>query len=112
MLIQWKWAKANLPKDMLKKLYIYGMQNILELISDPGLRVGFDEILAYIIRLGQDAGEVRPDVPAEELAGYMDWIQASTMMRWIVDPENYQVQEGINRSVDLFLDGVRSKKGG
>lgn len=104
----WEWAKAELTGDILEKYYSYRRQTLLQSFKDRGHGTGLADLLAYIIRLGQKAGEIRQDLQGEELASYLDCNHTITVLRWLANPERFPIQEGIARSVGLFLDGAKT----
>ena len=105
----WEWGQEELTGEILEKYYVYRMQTLLLSFKDRNLNTGFADILAYIIRLGQEAHEIRPDMPVEVLADHLEWNYTSAVMHWLADPEKFPIQEGIDRGISLFLDGVGCK---
>lgn len=108
LLKSFEWAETEFNKDILEKYYVYRMQTILQSVKNQRLRSGFSSVLAYIIRLGQETGEIRQDIPAEDLANHLDWVRTSVLMTWLADPEKCSMHEIINRNIDLFWNGVKS----
>ena len=106
----WEVVKTEFTMDILRVFYTYRMQTLFQSFLDQSLGSGFSDLLADIIRLGQETGEIKLDVPAETMASLLDWIHANTVMRWVADPAGFQIRERINLSVDLFLDGVKNRK--
>jgi AcrR family transcriptional regulator len=105
---QWEVAKSEFNMDMLRAFYVYRMQILFQSFKDRSLRSGFGDVLADIIRLGQETGEIKKDVSAKDAADLLDWIHANTVMHWIADPARFPIYERIKLSVDHFLDGIKS----
>ena len=78
--------------------------------SHPGLP-GWDkmerlEVFVQIIRYGQERGEIRKDIPLENLASYMSALQASLIFRMMVPSlERYQDLE-IDRLMAFLQSGL------
>jgi len=100
-----KWAELN--KEIFKVYVSYQMRIIFQDI--PGSRSKFRELLAYIIRLGQESGEIRQDIPVEVLVNHADFIRATTTLGWLSNQEQYPLQESIAMNVDLFISGAQKK---
>ena len=107
---QWEVVKAKFTMDILKVFYTYRMQTLFQSFVDRSLGSGFSDVLADIIRLGQETGEISRDVPAETVASLLDWTHTNAVMRWVADPAVFPIRERINLSVDLFLNGVNNRE--
>ncbi|MFA4886001.1 MAG: helix-turn-helix domain-containing protein [Desulfotomaculaceae bacterium] len=100
-----QWFENNLHEDILKKYMVYMMQRSLEALGDENMRSGFNNILTPVIRIGQEDGEIRRDIPAEELSNHLEWLSASMMMAWLAFPEK-SLTDILDREIDLFLSGA------
>lgn len=69
-------------------------------------RSGLDRIYARLLAEGQAAGELRADLPADQLAGALQFMHLYTLMRWLRTPGTALV-EAFDAMLDLFLDGAR-----
>lgn len=85
------------------------MQTGFDAIKNQNLRSGFGGVLAHIIGMGQEAGEIRRDVPAGELSDHLDWLYALIIILWLSYPERSSVDELVDGKVDLFLNGARER---
>jgi len=103
-----EWTELYLNKDIHEKYFIYRMQTVVQAIKDPSLRSGFNTVLEQIIGMGQEAGEIRQDVPVNVLANHLETIHAFTVFAWMVYPEKFSIFESIDRNIDLFLNGAKS----
>ncbi|HUW65224.1 MAG TPA: TetR/AcrR family transcriptional regulator [Spirochaetia bacterium] len=102
-----EWADSHLNRDLYERYFIYRMQTAIQSVRDPGMKSGFARVLSHIIDLGQEAGEIRKDISSEELANHLDWAWASAIIVWLAQPEKFTAYMGIERIVDLFLNGAR-----
>ncbi|NLI12046.1 TetR/AcrR family transcriptional regulator [Pelotomaculum propionicicum] len=100
-----QWFEQNLRADVLEKYMVYMMQRAFETLKDQALRSGFNNILIPVLGEGQSAGEIRRDIPAEELANHLEWLSASMIILWLACPEK-SAAEIIDREIDLFLSGA------
>jgi AcrR family transcriptional regulator len=100
-----QWFENNLHEDILKKYMVYMMQRSLEALGNENMRSGFNNILTPVIRIGQEDGEIRRDIPAEELSNHLEWLSASIIIVWLAFPEK-SLTDIIDREIDLFLGGA------
>lgn len=100
-----EWLEVNLGEDLLKKLITYNMGSLFDALK---IQTNFTEILEQIIRMGQESGELRGDIPAEEVSNHLDWISTSIIIVRQSCPEK-SLTDLINKKVELFLNGVINK---
>jgi AcrR family transcriptional regulator len=67
-------------------------------------------LLAEIIRLGQERGEVRKDIPAAELARQSQSIFMGVSMGWAICPGS-TLRKALEETWDLLLPGLRAHNG-
>lgn len=106
----WEVVQAEFTMDILRVFYSYRMQTLFQSFVDQSFVSGFSGLLADIIRLGQETGELKRNVPAETVANLLDWTHTNAVMRWVADPVGFPIRERINLSVDLFLNGVKNRE--
>lgn len=70
-------------------------------------RSGFDRIYAQLLADGQASGEIRTELPAQQLADYLQFMHMGTVMRWLREPETALAAQ-FDAMLDLFLDGARA----
>lgn len=68
-----------------------------------------DGMLAECVAAGQASGELRPDVPAEELAQLLRGIYFVTIVNWL-DAEGADLAALLGRSLDLLMDGLTASR--
>jgi len=95
--------------ELFERYHVYRVQNMLSLrkseAEESGFRLSSDEI----IRLGRQSGELRLDLPAELLLGLFEFIFIEIAMQFYKDPQSFDLETAIARSVDLFLNGAQSR---
>lgn len=105
-----EWTKQlKMTKDIFRVYLSYQIQKVMMASHEEIQRSGAHDFLGEIIRLGQELGEIRRDLPFEVLVSQADNIRASAGMRWLIDPERFAAQDYIEKSVDLFLFGAEDR---
>lgn len=106
-----KIAEWQIPHRELVEHYLgYRFTNILESFRNPEQRSGFDRNLAMIIEHGQQAGEVRRDLPLPLMIGYLQSGYLTVIIRWLAH-DDIDLTEGFLQMIDMFLSGVAEGKG-
>ncbi|WP_406542337.1 hypothetical protein [Clostridium ljungdahlii] len=80
--------------------------------KEPGFQsaeTGTQSILKKVIKLGQEEGEIKPDVSIELLVRHIDLLRSTMTFEWLNDPSKFELHEEISKLVDLFLYGAASK---
>lgn len=68
---------------------------------------GFDEFLAAVIDAGQHTGDLRTDIPTQELASQLVWAFTSASLMWFSAPHSFSLECRLDMTVDCFLDGAK-----
>lgn len=100
-----EWLERELNIEKLDKFYVYLLLKVMEARSTMS---GDDLKLCYILRKGQEAGEIRGDISAQELANNLEWIHASIVLAWAHNRE-INAKELYERKVELFLEGAKKR---
>lgn len=82
-------------------------QPLAELGGDQ--RSGLDRVFEQLLGEGQAKGEIERRFPAALLAGHLQFMHLSTLLRWLGDPE-VQLAEAFDDMLDLFLHGCLADK--
>ncbi|MGE5627441.1 MAG: TetR/AcrR family transcriptional regulator [Solirubrobacterales bacterium] len=98
-----EWFEKELNIQNLDKFCVYHM---LKVLKEKDSRSGYDSILIYILKQGQEAGEIRKDIEAQELADNLEWIHVSIIIGW-ANNHNINAKEIYTRKVKLFLEGAK-----
>ncbi|MGC7870193.1 TetR/AcrR family transcriptional regulator [Desulfosporosinus sp. SYSU MS00001] len=72
---------------------------------------GTHSLLAEIIKLGQEAGEIRQDISAKLLVKQLDFLRGFIVMEWLNDSSKIELSKEIVNMVDLFLEGANFRGG-
>lgn len=102
---QWQRGQRELYRHYLN----YRMTQLLESLRNPELRSGFDQNLLLIIQQGIDDGELRNDLSAVNLAGYLGSGYLTVMLNWLAQ-DDYDYEAGLLQMVDIFLSGAQRRK--
>ncbi|SDH47920.1 TetR/AcrR family transcriptional regulator [Desulfosporosinus hippei] len=70
---------------------------------------GTQSLIAEIIRLGQQAGEIRQDIQAKLLVKQLNMLRGAVVMDWLNDPARLELRKEMSLMVDLFLNGAIGK---
>lgn len=68
-------------------------------------RSGLDQIYIRLLADGQAAGEIRPDLPLQQLADTLAFMHLGTVLRWLRTPDTSLAAE-FDTMLDLFLNGA------
>ena len=67
-----------------------------------------------IIKLGQQSGDIRKDLPIELLVKHLEFMFLTACINWLSDPKLFPLEKTLNHTVMLFTDGAgtgaRTKK--
>lgn len=72
---------------------------------------GTQSIMAEIIRLGQESGEIRRDISIKTLVMALDILRGTVVMDWLGDKSRFELRKEIARIVDLFINGAVERDG-
>jgi len=86
----------------------YRMKNMWVDNECENSETGTQSLITEILRRGQQAGEIRRDLPIKLLVIQIDILRGSIVMDWLRDREKFNLREEISRIVDLFLHGATS----
>ena len=94
-------------KQDIYKIYLsYWLRNLNNPAIDERLRSGFEDIFTMIIKLGQQAGEIRKDIAVEHQVKNLELIFVSACVNWLADPKVYPLEKTLFDTVSLFIDGA------
>ena len=92
----------------LYQIYIsYRLQYLHDYELTKNLRSGIGEAIYEIIRLGQQEGEIRSDIPIEALIGNFEMLHVMQSMMWLWNPKGFSAPNSSKMLVDLFLHGAQ-----
>lgn len=93
-------------KELFEKYFVYRIQQMISLHRNANGESGLHLLESEIIRLGQENGEIRRDVPLEILEGFFEFVFIVITQQYYKDPERFDAEGTIGRCVELFLNGA------
>ncbi len=87
----------------------YRMRNMFKDSESQKVETGTQSILTKIISLGQQTGEIRPDISVKMLVAHIDVLRGTMTLEWLNDLSRFELHEEIAKLVDLFLYGAAAK---
>lgn len=71
---------------------------------------GTYRIIAEIMRQGQQAGEIRSDIPFKLLVRYIDLLRGTIVWEWLQDTSAFELRCEISKMVDIVLNGISNNE--
>ncbi|HLO75122.1 MAG TPA: TetR/AcrR family transcriptional regulator [Magnetospirillum sp.] len=81
-----------------------------QLGENAGLPDDMAAFLAAVIADGQTLGDVRADMPADQLACQLQLVFAGICLMWFADPESFSLEQRLTNAVICFLDGAAGRR--
>ena len=100
---RYKWVEIN--SEITKIVLCYRFKNIYQAGKKPE-ETGTQALMAEIIRQGQQAGEIKPDISVELMVMYIDLLRGTMAWEWVNDPAKFELREKIAILVDMVLYGI------
>lgn len=69
---------------------------------DPSVR----RVVTHFLVAGQEKGEIRTDIPAQELAQMFGMLFMHSVMSWLESPEGTSLNNKLSNCLTLFLEGA------
>lgn len=104
MFLEW----AAIHKEMFRIYFAYRMHKKFQLEEDPGIRSGNHDYMVEIVKMGQAAGELRPDLSIEVLANHLEIVLALVIVEMVRGKDEVSLRKSIEENADIFLDGTRN----
>jgi AcrR family transcriptional regulator len=99
-------AGIQAEKEIFERYLVYQVQNMVSLRRDARIQSGFDQLPVEIIRLGQESGELRRDMPFDLLVALFEFAFVEVAQQLYTYPESFNAPDIIARCVDLFMNGA------
>ncbi|WP_082174693.1 TetR/AcrR family transcriptional regulator [Flexilinea flocculi] len=98
-------------KALFEKYMLYRMRLTLSFspISNE-MESGLSSLIEEIIRLGRDEGDIRTDLPADLIVGFVEYILIAAIKPYYLQPETYDPQAAVDACIRLFINGSKSEK--
>lgn len=95
-------------KEIFEKYLVYQMKNTISLKKDETEKSGIELLAGEIIRLGQEAGEIRTDLPKDLMEDLFVFAFIEVAKQFYMGAEKFNAAETAEQSVDLFINGVKA----
>lgn len=93
-------------KIIFEKYLIYKMRELVSFDRDKKNESGMKTPINVIIRLGQESGEIRSDLPTEMLSELIQFAFIELVKSYYSDSENFNSNLSIEQSISIFLRGA------
>ncbi|WP_178371795.1 TetR family transcriptional regulator [Desulfitobacterium chlororespirans] len=103
---QFEWNRQY--RELLQVYFVHQFQSMLH--PEAYQNSGMDQVLAQIIGYGQEAGEIRRDLPTEYLAKHLEIMYVMEFMVWILEGDSWNPDQHLGAMVDLFMNGAENKR--
>lgn len=70
---------------------------------------GTKSVMAEIIRLGQETGEIREDISTKTLVIQLDILRGAVVLDWLSDKSRFELRKEMAKIVDLFMHGATKR---
>ena len=101
-------------QDIYKVYLSHWLKNFNNPSVSKRMESGFEDIFTMIIKLGQQSGDIRKDLPLELLVKHLEFMFLTACINWLSDPKLFPLEKTLNNTVILFVDGAgtgaRTKK--
>jgi len=101
-------------QDIYKVYLSHWLKNFNNPSVSKRMESGFEDIFTMIIKLGQQSGDIRKDLPLELLVKHLEFMFLTACINWLSDPKLFPLEKTLNHTVLLFVDGAgtgaRTKK--
>lgn len=98
-------AGFKVEPELARMHFSYQLQRIgLEGAGDPPL--DFNRFLVALLENGQQVGDVRTDVPADQLAWQVQLSFTGICLMWFAAPDAFPLEERLASAVACFLEGA------
>ncbi|MDX9872751.1 MAG: TetR/AcrR family transcriptional regulator [Clostridia bacterium] len=96
--------------EIFEKHFIYRVKKISSLKREEKNFDGFRLLVAEIIGMGQETGEIRREVPLNLLVGLIEHAFIQIVQKYYRDPESFDLDETVRVCTDLCINGMRSTR--
>ena len=94
-------------KQDIYKIYLsYWLSNLNNPALHDRLQSGFEDIFSMIIKLGQQAGDIRKDISVELLSKQLEINYLTACISWLSEPKLFPLEKTLTQTVSLFVDGA------
>jgi AcrR family transcriptional regulator len=99
-------AGIQTEQEIFERYLVYQVRNMVSLRRDARIQSGFDQLPVEIVRLGQESGELRRDMPFDLLVALFEFAFVEVAQQLYTSPETFNAPEIVAHCVDLFMNGA------
>jgi AcrR family transcriptional regulator len=92
--------------EIFERYFGYRIRQMLALRQDESSTSGFNQLENEIIRLGQEAGELRTDLPRGMLLGLFEFTFVQIAQNYYTHPGAFDAEQVSEQCIELFMDGA------
>ncbi len=94
-------------KQDIYKVYLnHWLRNLNNPAVSARMESGFEDIFTMIIKLGQQAGDIRKDLSLEIMVKHLEFMFITACVNWLSDPKLFPLEKTLKQTVLLFADGA------
>ncbi len=100
--------RVQAQEDIFEIYLAYRVRQVVSLRpdKDEGVKNEFGSLAVEIIRLGQQNGEIRADLPLEMLVELFEFVFVEVAKQFYLAPDTYNVDVAIAQGVSLYMNGA------
>lgn len=99
-------AGVQRQQELFEKFLVYRMQQMASLRWREE-QSDLSSLSGQIIQLGQQAGEIRKDIPIFILTELFEFVFVEIVKQFYLNPDTFDTDIVIERCVDLFMNGAQ-----
>ncbi|UCD34210.1 MAG: TetR/AcrR family transcriptional regulator [Nitrospiraceae bacterium] len=94
-------------KEDIYTIYLnYLLRNLNNPSSRDSRQSGFEDIFSMIVKLGQQSGDLRKDMPVELLVKVLEVMFLTACINWLSDPKLFPLEKTLAQTVSLIIEGA------
>lgn len=97
-------------KVIFERYLAYIMKQVIDLKPSDENESGINKLISAVVRLGIEEGDIRSDVDESIIKDYFVFVFIEVAKQFYLDPDGFNQKETINKTVDIFLNGIRPLK--
>ncbi len=95
--------------ELFEKYFSYRIRQMVTLKQDESQASGFSNLEREIIRLGQESGEIRQDLPPSLLLALFEFAFIEVAQLYYTNPAGFNAGTVVAQCVDLFMNGAQKR---